>query len=221
MVKRLFDFTLSLLAIVLLLPIFLFAALGIKLSSEGTIFYKSKRAGKNGVPFTMYKFRSMDMSTEYKSAITGANDSRVFPFGGFLRKSKLDELPQLINVLKGQMTIVGPRPENIRIVENHYTLQQYATLNVLPGLTSPGSLFDYTHGDYYLGDEDPQEAYVDTLLPLKLSLELFYVENQSLFYDLEIVLRTIVTILQIIFGKKSFDYPKEYYKVKSREGEDI
>ncbi|MBF8983785.1 sugar transferase [Lutibacter sp. B2] len=217
MVKRLFDIILSIFAIVVLAPIILFATLGIKLSSKGPVFYKAKRTGKNGIPFTMYKFRSMNISTESKSAITGANDSRIFSFGNFLRKSKIDELPQLFNVLKGEMSIVGPRPEDIRIVENYYTDKQYETLSVMPGLASPGSIFNYTHGDTYIGEMDAEREYIEKLLPVKLNIELYYVKNRSLTYDFKIILRTIITIIQILFGEKNFGYPIEYYEIIQTE----
>lgn len=209
MVKRLFDIFVSLMALILLFPVFVLVAVGIKLVSPGPIFFRANRAGKDGKLFTMLKFRSMHIDTVLTSAITGVNDSRIFPFGNFIRRTKIDELPQLINVFLGQMSIVGPRPEDMGIVRKYYTKRQFDTLKVAPGLASPGSLFNYTHGDSYLNDDNPEIAYVEKLLPIKLDLELYYVNHQSMWYDLEIIYRTIATIIQIISGMRTFDYPKE------------
>jgi lipopolysaccharide/colanic/teichoic acid biosynthesis glycosyltransferase len=185
MARRLLDILLCSAALVFFLPVFLFAAAGILLSSKGPIIYKSRRIGLNGKSFTMYKFRSMHEVQPHKSPITSVNDSRVYRFGSFLRRSKIDELPQLWNVLKGQMSIVGPRPEAPEIVENCYTVDQLETLKIMPGLTSPGSLFDYIYGDVLLAGDDAEKAYVDKLLPIKLELDAYYMRHKSLAYDLK------------------------------------
>lgn len=215
MAKRLFDIVFSLIALIFLLPVFLFAAIGIKLGSKGPVFYKANRMGKDKIPFKMYKFRSMHISNGVGSAITAANDDRVFGFGNLLRKTKIDELPQLINVLLGQMSIVGPRPEDVSIVERYYTEEQLETLKVAPGLASPGSLFNYTHGNRYLDVENVEQAYIEGLMPIKLNLEQYYVKNYSFLYDLQIIFRTIAIIVMITLGKESFDYPKEFYNKSS------
>jgi lipopolysaccharide/colanic/teichoic acid biosynthesis glycosyltransferase len=183
---------------------------GIKLSNNGPIFYKSLRVGKDGNLFTMYKFRSMKLESKIKSSITGTNDPRVFSFGNLLRKTKIDELPQLFNILKGEMSIVGPRPEDPLIVEKYYSNIEKRTLSVLPGLASPGSIFNYTHSNIYLQNVDIEQDYVNNLLPIKLKLELYYVDHRNLLYDFIIIIRTIRVVFLIICGKKSFKYPKEF-----------
>jgi lipopolysaccharide/colanic/teichoic acid biosynthesis glycosyltransferase len=143
------------------------------------------------------------------SAITGIQDPRIFRFGSLLRRLKIDELPQLLNVLKGEMSIVGPRPEDPRIVNQYYTPEQYETLTVLPGLASPGSIYNYTHEKQYLANEDFEKSYVERLLPVKLALERVYVREASFFYDLRIIMRTIRIILSIDLGKRHFPEPRE------------
>jgi lipopolysaccharide/colanic/teichoic acid biosynthesis glycosyltransferase len=143
------------------------------------------------------------------SVITGANDSRIFFVGKVLRALKIDELPQLWDVLLGKMSVVGPRPEDPQIVEKFYDKNGWETLEVAPGLASPGSIYNYTHGDNYLDDNDPEGAYVKGLLPIKLALEQVYVRRQSFGYDMVIIWRTVVTIIQIATGKKQFSDPPE------------
>lgn len=192
------------------LPLFLVAVIGVSFSSPGPIFYFAERAGIRGKPFFLIKFRTMRIGTNSESAITGTHDTRIFPFGNFLRKTKIDELPQLLNVLKGDMSIVGPRPEDINIVKQHYSQLGMETLRLRPGIASPGSLFNYTHGDKYLAVDDPEEAYVKTFLPIKLSLEKVYIDNSSLHYDLNIIWRTFATIVKVSLGTTEFPLPKEY-----------
>lgn len=215
-VKRFFDIVFSGTALVVLLPVMLAAGIGIRLSSRGPVIYKARRMGKGMIPFSLYKFRTMGVGADRSGAITAVGDSRVFPFGGFLRKFKIDELPQLANVLAGTMSIVGPRPESVEIVERHYTQWMEETLSVLPGLASPGSIFNYTHGGRFLEGEDTEGAYVERLLPVKLAMDLYYVRNGSLLYDMEIVVRTVLVIIGTMFGKTDFRYPREYEAVKSQ-----
>lgn len=212
-VKRVLDFSLALMSLILLSPVFLFAAVGIKICDPGSIFYKAERMGKDKKPFTMYKFRTMKEKTDKLSPITTVNDSRVFCFGHFLRITKIDELPQLINIIENQMSIVGPRPEDVEIVRKHYTERQMHTLDVLPGLASPGSIFNYTHGDLYFENGNLETAYLSQFMPLKLEMELIYVKNCSLRYDVKIILRTLHVIFLRIAGKKNFKFPLEYKMV--------
>lgn len=213
-VKRIFDFLLSAFAVVILSPIMLITAIGIKLSDRGPVFYKAKRMGKELTPINIYKFRTMRVNSDQGGSITANNDSRIFPFGRFLRKAKIDELPQLFNILNGSMSIIGPRPEDVRIVNTCYSEEQKRTLEVLPGLASPGSIFNYTHGEQYLLDADTEEAYVDKLLPIKLAMDLYYVENWTVLYDAELILRTVKVIVLRMLGKRKFSYPKEYAEIK-------
>jgi lipopolysaccharide/colanic/teichoic acid biosynthesis glycosyltransferase len=211
MVKRLLDIALSGVGLALAAPVLALAALGIRLSSPGPVLYRARRVGRAGAPFTMYKLRTMHQRPVGSgSPITGQHDPRVFPLGALLRRTKIDELPQLFNVLRGDMSIVGPRPEDPDIVERHYTALQRETLAVRPGLASPGSLYHYTHGDALLGGAaDPQTAYVERLMPLKLALDVVYVRNASLQTDVRIIGRTLTTIAACIGGRSRFRDPPE------------
>lgn len=217
MARRLLDVALSGLALVVLSPLLLAAAIAVRLSSQGPVFYRAQRVGVGGRPFTMLKFRTMHQH-HGGQVITAQHDPRVFPVGAVLRKLKIDELPQLWNVLKGDMAIVGPRPEDPSIVEEHYTDQQRETLAVRPGLSCPGSLYNYTHGEKLLDTDDPEAAYVEQLMPVKLALDLVYVREASLAYDLEIILRTVVTGVQIVLGREEFPEPPEMAKAREVYG---
>jgi lipopolysaccharide/colanic/teichoic acid biosynthesis glycosyltransferase len=208
--KRWFDVSCSLAALLFLSPIMLLSGVAIALTSRGPIIYRARRTGRNGVIFVMYKFRTMHVHEGGdQSAITAPNDRRIFPIGNLLRKLKIDELPQLWNVVLGQMSIVGPRPEDPEIVENDYTALMRETLVVRPGLASPGSLFGSTHGDGYLSDDDPQGSYVRQLLPLKMAIELVYVRNRSFGYDINIICRTVTLLARTALGAKNFAEPPE------------
>jgi len=190
--------------------LFLLAAAGIRLSSPGPILYRPKRVGIGGKIFIMYKFRTMHVNRgPAGSCITGQNDSRVFAFGSWLRRLKIDELPQLVNILQREMSIVGPRPEDPKIVDLHYTPDHLETLRVLPGLSSPGSIYYYTHGEKTLDGDDPEGRYVERLLPTKLALDIVYVRKASVLYNLRIILRTIWVILTMSLGKRDFPEPPE------------
>ena len=208
--KRLCDIVLASLALLITSPLMLLAAAGIKLASHGPLFYRARRAGLNNYPFTVYKFRAMYVEQRaLQSAITAHRDPRVFSFGALLRRLKIDELPQLFNILKGEMSVVGPRPEDPRIVAEFYAPVHHETLRVLPGLTSPGSIYSYTHGEQLLGADDPEKCYVEQLLPVKLALDTVYVRERSLGYDARIVLRTMWTIALIALGRREFKEPPE------------
>ena len=215
--KRSLDIVLSAAALIVLLPVLLAAAVAVRLSSEGPVFYRAKRVGVGGRPFTMLKFRTMHVN-HGGHVITAQNDPRVFPVGAVLRKTKIDELPQLLNVLVGQMSIVGPRPEDPKIVDEHYTDLQRETLNVRPGLSSPGSLYYYAHGEQLLNTDDPERAYVERLLSVKLALDLVYVREASLAYDVNVILRTIVVLVQIVLGKDDFPEPPEMARAREVYG---
>jgi lipopolysaccharide/colanic/teichoic acid biosynthesis glycosyltransferase len=212
--KRLLDMFLAVLLMVAASPLFAVAAVGIRLSSPGPILYRATRVGLDGRQFTMHKFRSMTVRPAKSGpAITRPDDLRVFPFGAVLRNTKIDELPQLWDVLRGKMAMVGPRPEDPGIVARHYTERQRKTLSILPGLTSPGALFDYTHGARYLVEDDIERAYVEKLLPIMLEIELVYFENRSLVYDLSVMFRTATTIVRRLAGQRDFPDPPELRQI--------
>ncbi len=212
-IKSITDRLLAGIALVTLSPIMLIAAIGVKISSKGPVFYRAKRMGINQEPFTIYKFRTMRINADREGAITAVHDNRIFAWGEILRKTKIDELPQLINILQGTMSIVGPRPEDIDIVNKHYTEAEKRTLKVLPGLACPGSIFNYTHGDQYLIGNDTEAAYVNHFLHLKLALDIYYLDHWSLLYDIRIIFRTIYTIIRSTISSKRMNFPIEYRKV--------
>lgn len=204
-VKRSFDVFLSSLGLIILSPVLLIAAIGIYISSPGPILFRANRIGKSGEHFIMLKFRSMHLNNQKGHMITLRSDNRIFPFGRFLRKSKIDELPQLINILQGKMSIVGWRPEDYENASKVFVGKYREILSIKPGLTSPGSLYDYTHGEKY----EDEELYEREFLPRKMDLELYYVKHRSLAYDTILICRTIRTIVLIVFGKEDFAEPKE------------
>jgi lipopolysaccharide/colanic/teichoic acid biosynthesis glycosyltransferase len=209
-VKRLFDVVAAAAALIVLSPIFLIAALSIRLSSRGPVFYRATRAGRNGKPFVMHKFRTMRIDQVNRaSAITAAGDDRVFAAGRWLRALKFDELPQLYDILRGEMSLVGPRPEALEIVRDHYAPEHRETLAVRPGLASPGSIYNYTHGEKLIGKENPERDYLEKLLPLKLALDEVYVRQAGFVYDLRIIFRTLIVIALIALGKRRFADPPE------------
>lgn len=211
MVRRLIDILLSFIALTVLSPILIIITIGIIITDGIPVLYRAKRAGLNGKPFIMHKFRTMKLEQQKNSSkITSKNDKRVFWFGSLLRKSKLDELPQLIDVLMGKMAIIGPRPEDIDIVSKYYDDIGKETLSVRPGLASPGSIFNYTHGEQLLVANDCDSIYIKKLLPIKLRLDCYYVRNRSLIYDIKIIFRTVSVIFLILLGRKRFSYPPEY-----------
>ena len=210
MARRLLDVVLTGLALVVLAPAMALAAIGIRLSSPGPVFYKAVRAGRDGRPFVMYKMRTMHHRRRSDdSLITAERDPRVFPFGAWLRRSKLDELPQIFNVLRGEMAVVGPRPEDPSIVDRYYTAAQWETLKVAPGLTSPGALYSTTHGEQRLSAVDPERDYVQRVLPVKLALDRVYVRHASVGYDLALIIRTIFVVTGRALGRRLFRDPPE------------
>lgn len=194
MLKRLFDIVVSGVGLVVLLPVFLSLALWVKLSSEGPIFYRATRTGRYGHPFKLLKFRSMVVNADRVGpGITSAGDPRITPIGRMLRRTKLDELPQLINVLRGEMSLVGPRPEDPRYVAL-YTEAQRQVLNVRPGITSLASVA-YRDEESLLTGSDWETCYVQQIMPAKLEIDLTYAHNATLWQDLQIILRTFRAIL--------------------------
>jgi lipopolysaccharide/colanic/teichoic acid biosynthesis glycosyltransferase len=196
--KRFFDFSVSLLALICLLPLFLILSLLVALSGKGGVFFKQKRIGKNQVPFSLLKFRSMRPNAENSGQLTvGDRDPRITRVGLFLRKSKLDELPQLINVLKGEMSIVGPRPEVEKYVQ-HYPPRFLKVLDVRPGITDPASIAFIEESELLAQATDPESAYIEEILPEKLALQLAYVEEQNAWKDLRVIVNTLKRIIQTL-----------------------
>ncbi len=191
MIKRLFDILVSAAALLLLLPLFLLLALAVALTSSGGAFFKQVRVGRGGQEFGLLKFRSMRPGSEAIGQITvGGRDPRITGIGYALRKTKLDELPQLWNVLIGDMSIVGPRPEVPKYVAM-YSTEQRAVLNVRPGITSLASIAYINENEVLGSSTDPERTYVEEVMPAKLALDLRYVREQSLELDLRIIFGTL------------------------------
>lgn len=212
MIRRLVDLLCATVALIVVAPLLLLAAVAIRLSSPGPILYRARRAGRWGRPFTMYKLRTMRMPSETRglqSRVTAAADPRVFPLGRLLRRTKIDELPQLVNILRGDMSIVGPRPEDPAIVEERYAPAHWQTLAVRPGLSSPGSLYHDTHCAALIAGDDPERHYLEKVLPVKLALDLVYVRRASFRLDAAIVGRTLWIIACSLAGRRTFPDPPE------------
>src|SRR6267154_3928606 len=210
MAKRLFDVVLAALGLVAAAPFLLVAAVGIRLSSPGPILYRARLLGRDGRPFTMYKLRTMHLNHRAsRSVITAQHDPRVFAFGRALRRLKIDALPQLVNVLRGEMSLVGPRPQHPDVVRRYYTPEDWETLRVRPGLSSPGSLYDSAHGEPLVGSADPERGYAERLLPIVLALDRVYVQRASWWYDAKLVGRTLVMIAASLVGRRTFRDPPE------------
>lgn len=191
--KRFFDFTLSLFGLILLSPIFIFVGLAISFTSKGGIFYKQQRVGKGNKDFTLYKFRSMIVGADSKGLLSvgkDGKDPRVTKIGYFIRKYKIDELPQLLNVLMGDMSLVGPRPE-VRKYVDLYSEEQKQILNVLPGITDISSITYRNENDLLAQSNDPEQFYINEIMPEKISLSLNYIKTRTLFKDFKIILKTI------------------------------
>ena len=193
--KRTFDVTVALLGLIILAPIFVIIGGWIKVASPGPIFYRARRVGRQGVLFSLYKFRSMAVDADRLGAgITVNDDPRITRVGRLLRRSKLDELPQLINVVKGDMSLVGPRPEDPRYVES-YTPEQRHVLIVRPGITSWASV-QYRHEEQLLAASTVDDVYRHEIMPQKLALDLDYVARQSFWLDMRILLQTAFALFQ-------------------------
>ncbi|MCF8298526.1 MAG: sugar transferase [Saprospiraceae bacterium] len=191
MLKRTFDIIASFIGIIICLPFLIIISLFIVIDSKGGVFYKQNRVGRNNQDFILFKFRTMKSNAELKGLITiGEKDSRITRVGLFLRKFKLDELPQLLNVFIGDMSIVGPRPEVRKYVEM-YDYKQMKVLSVRPGLTDYSSI-EYINENEILGKvENPEEVYINEIMPAKLNLNLKYIEEKSFSTDLKIIFKTL------------------------------
>jgi lipopolysaccharide/colanic/teichoic acid biosynthesis glycosyltransferase len=189
--KRVFDFLCAAMGLLVLAPLFLIIAIGIKLDDRGPILFRQIRVGQLGRKFEIYKFRTMVTNAEaLGKQITVGNDPRITVIGTFLRKYKLDELPQLINVLKGEMSLVGPRPEVPKYV-SLYTPEQRQVLSVLPGITDLASIQFRHENELLARAPNSEQTYVEEIMPRKLALNQIYIRQSSLLFDLRIILETL------------------------------
>lgn len=193
--KRLFDILASGFGLILLSPVFLIMSIVITLDSPGGVFFRGPRVGKNGKVFRIFKFRSMVKDCEGKGKWNvGDNDNRITKTGHFLRKTKLDEIPQLINVFLGNMSFVGPRPE-LQIYVDMYTDEEKKILDLKPGITDYASMVNIAQFETFTKAVDPDEAYLKYIRPLKIKLQLYYREHHSFFGDIRIIFWTIYKVL--------------------------
>lgn len=199
--KRTFDFICALLGIIVTSPLWIIAIVGILASDWGPIFYTAHRIGKDNKPFKMYKFRSMRVLKAPKKGVEASlrpDEDRIFPFGHFIRKAKIDELPQLINILNGSMSIIGPRP----VAEDQFDMFRYGKWNeaakVPVGLSGPAALYDYIYGDQFTDEKE----YMEKVYPTRRELEYTYVQKAGIFYDLKMIVYTVICILYALVGKE-------------------
>ena len=195
MLKRIFDITLSLFGLIILLPFMLIIAILIKIDSKGSVFFKQIRVTKNGKEVKIFKYRTMRVGSDKYSQITVGKDGRITKIGSFLRKYKLDEIPQLINVLIGDMSLVGPRPEVPKYVAL-YTDEQKEILKVRAGITDYASIEFSDENDLLALEEEPEKAYIEKIMPKKIELNKKYLSETSVLTDIKIILLTIKKILK-------------------------
>jgi lipopolysaccharide/colanic/teichoic acid biosynthesis glycosyltransferase len=194
--KRLFDLTASVLGLALLLPVLVVIAIAVRLDSTGPVFYRGLRVGQFGRPFRIFKYRTMVMNAhKLGGPSSSADDPRITRMGGFLRRYKLDEFPQLLNVLKGEMSLVGPRPEVVEEVLL-YNAEEKGLLEVRPGITDWASILFRNEGEILRGSADPHAAYREKIRPEKIRLGLEYVRRRSFATDFKIILKTLKAIVE-------------------------
>ena len=196
--KRIFDFFCALIGIIGTSPLWIIGIVGILLSDWGPIFYVATRIGKNNKRFKMYKFRSMRVAKVANEASLRPNEDRIFPFGHFIRKMKIDELPQMLNILDGTMSIVGPRP----VAQDQFEMFRYGKWNeaakVPVGLSGPAALYDFIYGDQITDEKE----YMEKVYPTRRELEYTYVKKAGVFYDLKMIIYTVICIIYALFGKE-------------------
>lgn len=192
--KRIFDVLLAIIGFVFLIPFFIFISLLVKISSKGPIFYSQKRIGLNGREFNLLKFRTMFTGADKMGLLTvGSLDSRITPIGFYLRKFKIDEFPQLLNILKGEMSFIGPRPEVPKYVDL-YTEQQKKILQVRPGLTDFASIYFRNENELLACHSNPEGYYIDKIMNQKIRLNNIYIQHQSICLDFYIIFKTIISL---------------------------
>ena len=196
--KRLFDIIASGCGLLVLSPVFLVMAIWIKLDSEGPVFYRQVRVGRYNKDFQIFKFRSMRVAKAVTEASLRPDEDRIFPFGHFIRKVKIDELPQLLNILNGTMSIIGPRP----VAQDQFEMFRYGKWNeaakVSVGLSGPAALYDFIYGDQITDEKE----YMEKVYPTRRELEYTYVQKAGIFYDLKMIVYTVVCILYAVCGKE-------------------
>ena len=197
-VKRIFDFGGAFLSLIATSPLWLFAIIGILVSDWGPIFYTAHRIGKGNKPFKMYKFRSMRVMNGANEASLRPNEDRIFPFGYFIRKVKIDELPQLLNILNGTMSIVGPRPVAQDQFELFRTGKWNLAAEVPVGLSGPAALYDFIYGDQFTDEKE----YMEKVFETRRELEYVYVKKAGIFYDLKMIVYTLICIGYALIGKE-------------------
>jgi len=194
-IKRLFDFFGSLCGLIVLLPFLLLIALCIKFDSKGPVFFRQLRVGLNGNLFRIHKFRTMMVNSESSGSLTVGNDTRITKSGQFLRKSKLDELPQLLDVVLGKMSLVGPRPEVKEFIDEYPEKVRKEVLSVRPGITDLASIEMIDENEIIARYDNPRQAYIEIILPIKQKYYVDYVQSQSLWLDIKIIFMTFKKII--------------------------
>ena len=197
-IKRIFDFICALIGIIGTLPLWIIGIVGILVSDWGPIFYTAHRIGKDNKPFKMYKFRSMRVVQAATEASLRPDEDRIFPFGHFIRKVKIDELPQLLNILNGTMSVIGPRP----VAQDQFDMFRYGKWNevatVPVGLSGPAALYDFIYGDRITDEKE----YLEKVYPTRRELEYTYVQKAGIFYDLKMIVYTVICIFYAVCGKE-------------------
>lgn len=197
-VKRAFDFICALIGIIGTSPLWLLAIVGILVSDWGPIFYTAHRIGKDNKPFKMFKFRSMRVATNANEASLRPDEERIFPFGHFIRKLKIDELPQLLNILNGTMSIIGPRPVAQDQFELFRTGKWNLAAEVPVGLSGPAALYDFIYGDQFTDESE----YMEKVFPIRRELEYVYVKKKGFLYDIKMIIYTVICIFYALLGKE-------------------
>lgn len=203
--KRIFDILASSFTLIVFFPVWIITIIGIEINDFGPVFYMASRIGKDNKEFMMFKFRSMRVSKDQEVQTLRPEEDRIFLWGRVIRKLKIDELPQLLNVFLGDMSVIGPRPVATSQFELFRTGKYDATKNVRPGLSGPAALYDYIYGDQF--EDSDIELYKEKVLPTRRELELVYVKKQSILFDIKMIVWTVWCILSSIFGKT----PKRIY----------
>ncbi|MES2276336.1 MAG: sugar transferase [Bacteroidota bacterium] len=195
MLKRTFDIFFSLTSLIILLPFYIIIGILVYTDSKGPVFYRQIRVGKNNINFKLFKFRTMHINADKQGLLTvGNRDARITKTGYWLRKYKIDEMPQLINVLIGDMSFVGPRPE-VRKYVDLYQNEQLLVLSAKPGITDLASIEYRNENEILAKYEDPEKAYINIVMPQKLSLNLTYIRNRTMLLDLKIILKTLSAVI--------------------------